>query len=118
MSTEQIPQFKRPVPIEPEGMVKNYKHALKEERIALKGGGLFDKALSVAFGWDPMPATRYNEAMRGVERETKKSRQYSTDNLDLLKAQAIKDMEVEGKYRYNDGSVPQKSKAFPENRRP
>ena len=115
MSTEQIPQFKRQLPIEPEGIVKNYKHALKEERIALKGGGLFDKALSIAFGWDPMPAARYNEAMRGVDREIKKSSQYSADNLDLLKAQAIKDMEAEGKYKYDDGSVSLKDKVFPEN---
>jgi len=116
MSTEQISQFKRQLPIEPEGVVKNYKHALKEERIALKGGGLFDKALSAAFGWDPMPATRYNEAMRGVERENNFAKNYRESYLDILQERALKDMEAKSPHKFDDGSVLPEDKEIPENR--
>ena len=116
MSTEQIPQFERPLPVEPEAIVKNYKHALKEERIALKGGGLFDKALGAAFGWDPMPAYRFNEAMRGVEREKKLAKSYSETNLDILQGLARKEMEATSSHKFDDGTVPPDYKEFPENR--
>ncbi len=118
----QSPRFERQLPIEPEGIVKNYNDAVKEEQKMLKiedslRRGTWRGALGRMFlGWGN--ATRYNNAMRGVERENNFAKNYSESHLDLLHERARRDMETESLHKFDDGSMPPEAKEFPENRRP
>ena len=116
-TASEIPRFERQLP-PPEGVVENYKYAVKEGQKVLRiedllRRGTWRGALGRMFlGWGN--AQRYNEAMRGVGREQKRASDYSKTYLDLLHERARQGMESESAHRYDDGSVPPEQKEFPE----
>ncbi|MGA3150663.1 MAG: hypothetical protein ABSD10_03595 [Candidatus Saccharimonadales bacterium] len=101
MTKTELPYFERQLPIRPEGLVKNYKDAVKEKDRVIKiedllRRGTWRGALGRVFlGWGN--ANRYNNAMAGPDRERSIARSHVNASLDLYKEQAKNEARAKGK---------------------
>lgn len=105
-SAPEVKKFERHLP-PPEGDVRNYTDAVKEEERALKIEASLQRGISwknfigrVLLGWGD--TRRYNEAMRGVKAAENRSKAYSEEYLDLLIPDAQRTMEATSDHRFRD----------------